>query len=235
MSYEPAHLDLFSGIGGFALAAGWAGFRTVGFSEVDPYCCAVLRKHWPGVKQYGDIRTADFSAIGSVDLLTGGFPCQPFSCAGKRRGASDDRHLWPAMLRVITSVRPAWVLGENVPGIIGMEFERVIAGLEAESFRVEPLVIPACAVGARHRRERVWIVANAKRQRLEEQRQQPARHKLQAIERSCENWPRIWATEPDVGRVADGIPKRMDRIRALGNAIVPQVAFEILKNIRALI
>lgn len=146
---SPLHLDLFSGIGGFALAAQWAGFQTIGFSEIEPYASQVLKKHWPDVPNHGDVRTVP--AV-RCDIITGGFPCQPFSVAGKRGGAEDDRFLWPSMLDVIDQCKPAWVVGENVPGLIGMELERCLADLEGIGFRVQPLVIPACSVGAPVRR-----------------------------------------------------------------------------------
>ena len=182
---KPTHLDLFSGIGGFALAARWAGFETVGFCEIEPYAQQVLIKNFgavmadaeggdAGQSQAGngrqgiiggspqihpDITKLDGKQYAGVTLVTGGFPCQPFSVAGKRRGAADDRAIWPEMLRVIAEARPAWVLGENVAGIINMELDRVLSDLENLGYAVWPLVIPACAVDARHRRDRVWIVA----------------------------------------------------------------------------
>lgn len=161
------HLDLFSGIGGFALAAQAAGFSTVGFSEIEPYACKILKRHWPNVPNHGDIRN-----IKSVraDLVTGGFPCQPYSLAGQRRGAADDRALWPEMLRVIGESECSCVLGENVAGIINMELDRVLTDLEAIGYAAWSLVVPACAVDARHRRDRIWIVAysesNDRRRRL---------------------------------------------------------------------
>ena len=152
------HLDLFSGIGGFALAANAAGYKTIGFSEIEPYACKILKRHWPDVPNYGDIRN-----IRGVrcELLTGGFPCQPFSVAGHRRGSKDDRHLWPEMCRVIAEARPTWVLGENVPGIVAMELDGVLSDLENIGYACWPFIIPALAVDARHRRDRVWIVAHA--------------------------------------------------------------------------
>jgi len=150
------HLDLFSGIGGFALAAQAAGYSTIGFSEIEPYACKILKRHWPDVPNFGDIR--NIRGV-RADLITGGFPCQPFSLAGKQRGAADDRHLWPEMCRVIAEARPAWVLGENVPGIIGMELDNILSDLEAIGYAAWPLVVPACAVDARHRRDRLWLVA----------------------------------------------------------------------------
>ena len=156
---EPTHLDLFSGIGGFALAARWAGFRTIGFCDNEPFAQAVIKKHWPEVPIHGDIKALDGTAYRGVTLLTGGFPCQPFSNAGKRRGKDDDRYLWPEMLRVIQEARPAWIVGENVIGIIGLALDQVCSDLEAEGYEVEPIIIPACGVDAPHRRNRVWIIA----------------------------------------------------------------------------
>jgi len=160
---NPTHLDLFSGIGGFALAAGWAGFETVGFCDNDPYAQAVIKKHWPNVPIHEDIKTLDGTAYRGVTLLTGGFPCQPFSNAGKRRGKDDDRYLWPQMLRVIQEARPDWIVGENVVGIIGLALDQVCSDLEAEGYEVEPIIIPACGVDAPHRRNRVWVVAGGGR------------------------------------------------------------------------
>ena len=124
------HLDLFSGIGGFALAAGWAGFETAMFCEIDPFARKVLAKHWPEVPIHDDIHTLTADVVGQpIDLITGGFPCQPFSVAGKRRGQEDDRHLWPQMARVIDDCRPRWVLGENTPGIISLALDDCLADL----------------------------------------------------------------------------------------------------------
>jgi len=253
----PTHLDLFSGIGGFALAAQWTGWTTIGFSEIDPYACKVLEKQFPGIPNYGDVRT--IPAV-QCDLITGGFPCQPFSCAGKRRGEADDRYLWPAMLDVIGRCKPTWVLGENVPGIIGMELDRVLADLEGVGFRSAPIIIPACASGADHKRKRVWIIAHANRerklqsqrtitkergwivdcdpqitsyidgQRLQASRQCAAPERTQernALEPAASGFPGR-ETYPDLLREVHGIPRRVDRIKCLGNAIVPQVAAVIL-------
>lgn len=205
------HLDLFSGIGGFAYAVDqvWPGARHT-FCDIDPFCQKVLAKHWPESKIYGDIRTIttntkhdggtttkgtgqdsgtqpksktrkklpqpELEGVSPLwdektrwDLLTGGFPCQPFSAAGKRRGTSDDRHLWPEMFRVIQLTKPRWIIGENVPGIINIEggvvFEQVCLDLENEGYEVQPFIIPACSVNAPHKRDRVWIIANRKHKR----------------------------------------------------------------------
>lgn len=159
------HASLFSGIGGFDLAAEWAGWTNVFNCEIDPFCRRVLAYHFPNAIQYEDIKTTDFRPLrGGVDVLTGGFPCQPFSLAGKRNGTADNRYLWPEMLRAIRELAPRWVVGENVFGIVnwsdGLVFEQVCADLEAEDYEVQPYIIPACAVDAPHRRDRVWFVAH---------------------------------------------------------------------------
>lgn len=158
------HASLFSGIGGFDLAAEWAGWTNSFNCEIDPFCRRILKYHFPNAEQYADIRTTDFTIWrGRIDVLTGGFPCQPFSLAGKRKGTEDERYLWPEMLRVIRTVRPRWVVGENVFGIVnwseGMVFDEVCSDLEAAGYAVQPYIIPACGVGAPHRRDRCWFVA----------------------------------------------------------------------------
>lgn len=161
-------LDVFAGIGGFSLAAHWMGWETAAFVEWDKDCHRVLQKNFPGMPIYGDIKEFHYEKerdrIGAIDLICGGFPCQPFSSAGKRNGTDDDRYLWPEMLRAIREVRPAWVVGENVAGLITMDngrvFDEILTSLEDEGYQVETFVIPACAVGAPHRRDRVWIIAN---------------------------------------------------------------------------
>lgn len=319
-------MDLFSGIGGFALAARWNGLRTVQFVEIDPFCRRVLAKHWPGVPIHDDIKTYHhvvkntigcgrshgehgeeksavrrqrISGAGNGDgvyLLTGGFPCQPYSVAGKRRGAADDRALWPEMLRVIKEAKPRWVLGENVAGFVGMGLDQSIADLEGEGYAVQAFIVPACAVNAPHRRDRCWIVAHseqagagsfcgeianeergsgqgwreslrqthgetcAMRIAAADRHAADAEHKrcigrggrcdcdcnrIQESEQSggksrgaasrCDRWEQNW---PEVAtrlcRVDDGLPRVVDRVarlRALGNAIVPQVAAEIIRCI----
>jgi DNA (cytosine-5)-methyltransferase 1 len=154
------HLDLFSGIGGFSLAARWAGWQTIGFCEKDDYCRKVLAKHWPAVPIIEDIHDVTIESFRErPDIITGGFPCQPFSIAGKREGVRDDRHLWPEMYRVIKAFRPRWVVAENVAHIVKMELDNVLADLEAAGYSAWPVEIPACAVDAPHRRMRVWVIA----------------------------------------------------------------------------
>ena len=155
-------LDLFSGIGGFSLAAQWAGIDTVAFCEKEPYCQKVLKKNFPDIPIFSDIKNLKRSDInGTIDIITGGFPCQPFSIAGRKKGTEDDRDLWPEMLRVIQEFQPTWIIGENVANFVNMAFQRTKTDLESEGYEVQPLIIPACSVGAPHRRDRVWIVAYA--------------------------------------------------------------------------
>ena len=184
------HGSLFSGIGGFDCAASWMGWKNAFHCEIDEFCSRVLKYHFPDAEHYEDIRTTDFTKWRrQIDVLSGGFPCQPFSLAGRRRGADDDRYLWPEMLRAIREIQPAWVVGENVAGILTMVqpgeetpvageramfgedyeetelrqryvVETVCTDLEREGYSVQPFVIPACAVGAPHRRDRVWFVAH---------------------------------------------------------------------------
>jgi len=270
----PSHLDLFSGIGGFALAAAWAGLRTIGFAETDKYANKVLSKHWPEVPNFGDVRNVSAAKISEpIFVLTGGFPCQPFSLAGKRGGAADYRYLWPEMRRCISELQPAWVLAENVPGLAGMELDNVLADLAGAGYEREVLSIPACGVDARHKRQRLWIVAHATRNlrralrdalpdapdgtssdvannpgggRRTRRTGRPDSGGARATEQALPDVadahrqsarraakPRQeysqWATEPDVGRVAHGIPARVDRLRGLGNAIVPQIAEKLMR------
>ena len=271
------HLDLFSGIGGFALACRMVGgIETVAFCEREPYCQRVLAKHWPSVPICNDIHDLEGTEYGTVELITGGYPCQPFSLAGKRQGAADDRHLWPELRRVVKAARPAWVLCENVAGHITMGLDAVLSDLDSIGYSCGAVVIPACAVNARHRRDRVWIMANRKQSGLERHagyganRSEPGRFGAEADRSACSGsvcrpmanaseqqrdrrgygagwWERepleairharegggkengLSIPESLLGRVAHGIPARVDRLRGLGNAIVPQVAAEIIR------
>jgi len=160
------HGSLFSGIGGFDLAAEWAGWENVFHCEWNPFGQRVLKHYWPNAESFHDINQSDFSKYANrLDILTGGFPCQPFSATGKRRGTDDPRHLWPRMLEVISTIKPRWVVGENVYGLLswsnGMVFEQVHLDLENEGYTVQAYVLPAAGVGAIHKRDRVWFVAYA--------------------------------------------------------------------------
>ena len=274
---ELTHLSLFSGIGGLDLAAEWAGFRTVGQCEWADFPHAVLQKHWPDVPKWRDIRTLtkeefrERTGLESVTVLSGGFPCQPFSTAGKRRGKEDDRYLWPEMLRVIQEIRPAWVVGENVAGLVSMELDTVLSDMEGIGYACQTLIIPACAVDAPHRRDRCAILAHAQCiglrqdgdksyphiQRNDSASEQGWRSELRSTGCSSgdvpdtnrlrleESWMQgcskesampvandnRWSAEPDVGRVAHGIPHRVDRLRCLGNAVVPQQFYPVFRAI----
>jgi len=286
------HIDLFSGIGGFSLAAELVfghEYENIGFCDNDAFCQAVIRKHWPKSKIYEDIKKLNGKRIGTVDLITGGFPCQPFSIAGDRKGKNDDRHLWPEMLRIIKESKPTWVIGENVAGLISMGLDQVLSDLEAARFEVIPFVVPACAVNAVHRRDRVWIIAYSSRNREKSMAMERKQNKEninpfwentgaaantnrlgvkgRTITRYCRfpdwcasrqkqsrrsarsktgrdngrGWPEIAAR---LCGVDYGLPVELDgfkltkakhreeRIKSLGNAIVPQVAMEIMMAIK---
>ena len=246
------HLSLFTGIGGLDLAAEMAGFETVGQCEWADYPTKVLEKHWPGVPRWRDIRTLtgdsfyERTGLRTVDVISGGFPCQPFSVAGKRRGSDDDRYLWPEMLRVIQEIRPAWVVGENVAGIVNMALDTVLSDLESIGYSCQTLIIPACSAEAPHRRDRVCIVGNREQQgdllysNAESGKYPNVRESKTGIQEQsgpCGSSPRgrggggWWPTEPNVGRVANGVPFRVDRLKCLGNAVVPQQFYPIFKAI----
>ena len=164
------HGSLFSGIGGFDIASEWIGWENIFHCEIEPFPRKILNYYWPNSKSYEDIKETDFTIHrGQINILTGGFPCQPYSTAGKRKGKEDDRHLWPEMLRAIREIQPSWIVGENVPGIIswngGLVFEEVCSDLEAEGYSVQPVILPAVSKNAPHRRDRVWFIANSKSSR----------------------------------------------------------------------
>jgi DNA (cytosine-5)-methyltransferase 1 len=286
------HGSLFSGIGGFDLAAEWMGWENVFHCEWNEFGQRVLKYYWPKAQSFTDITKTDFKPYANtIDILTGGFPCQPYSSAGKRKGKDDERHLWPQMLRAIREIDPRFVVGENVRGLTnwngGMVFEEVCAELEAIGYQVAPVIIPACGVGAPHKRERVWFVAysygadtrnnsrtndsekgeiwgdeesdvfgelcsNGNATDTNSQRCQWER-KCGVIEKTRKNkgrriesfgfnmeWQKFPSQSPICGG-DDGLPTKLDgitfskwrteSIKGYGNAIVPQVAYQIFKAI----
>ncbi|EFE91196.1 C-5 cytosine-specific DNA methylase [Oribacterium sp. oral taxon 078 str. F0262] len=306
------HLSLFSGIGGLDLAAEWAGIKTVGQCELADYPYSVLEKHWPDVPKWRDIRDLtkesfyERTGLRTVDIISGGFPCQPFSFAGKRRGEKDDRFLWPEMFRIIRELRPDWIVGENVAGIVNMALSDILSALEGEGYRCRAFIIPALAVGAWHERKRVAIIgcreggvsdaAGLRQQRgacsagehREGGKDREAvecsaasdghdgsgtlrrKWEFPEAEGSCgegsidrrgekksvkgERRPaesgvdgvadglphrldrdfllnHYWDLEPEIPRIIGGIPHRADRIKCLGNAVVPQQFYPIFRGI----
>lgn len=247
------HASLFSGIGGFDLAAQWMGWENVLHCEWNPFGRKILKYYWPNAVSYEDITKSDFTIHrNKIDILTGGFPCQPYSTAGQRKGKEDERHLWPEMLRAIGEIQPSYVVGENVFGLVnwsrGMVFNEIQANLEAQGYEVWAYVLPASSVGAPHRRDRIWFIAYSNERRLQksdsELRQINGISKTPPIE-----FTRDLAAQWDSGKRStgmlcrsNGIPKELDgitfsewrkeSIKAYGNAIVPQVAFEIFKAIQ---
>jgi len=229
------HLDLFSGIGGFALAARMVGgIKTIGFSEINTYASSILKQHWPDVPNLGDIRNV--RGI-KCDLITGGFPCQDISRAGKRAGITGaESGLWREMLRIINESRPRWVLGENVARLTSDGLVTVLQDLYQIGYDAEWHCVPAYAVGSPHERDRIWIVAYPMQQGEAGRRTSriggwsgcKSEVRQDGWDGATKGNVQLWA-EPNVGRVAYGIPNGVDRINALGNAIVPQVAAEILR------
>jgi DNA (cytosine-5)-methyltransferase 1 len=284
------HGSLFSGIGGFDLAAQWMGWENVFHCEWNPFGRRVLSHYWPKSTSYNDITKTDFTAhSGEIDILTGGFPCQPYSSAGKQKGKEDDRHLWPEMLRAIREISPRYVVGENVRGLTnwngGLVFDEVQADLEAQGYEVIPFLLPACSVNAPHRRDRIWFIAYAggngheqrgfnedRREKGQSEREGNKRERLRPdtgriseqatfanptssgwiqgnkgqrtkqFASRISDW-QIFPTQSPVCGGNDGLPTELDRItlsrhrresiKAYGNAIVPQVAYQIFKAIQA--
>ena len=350
------HLDLFSGIGGFSLGLeSTGGFETVAFCDIEKYCLQVLEKRFPGVPRYTDIKELNYDKIKSdglfpIDIITGGYPCQPFSVAGRKKGEEDPRHVWPEYFRLIKELKPTWVIGENVSGHIKLGLDTVLENLESEGYSTRTFSISASSVGANHQRERVWIIAhsnnagdrtseyetNKNREKTDERWQEQSQFKFSGYSKNMENTRRslwtwsfeqgkngneieernadqsersssapqsnvansesidsdgredreyskegntkrevggvssnvadsnserlqrtkqsgahkektqtqfsvaqsfetkgdFWEFEPNVGRVANGVPKRVDRLKGLGNAIVPQIAQQIGTAIR---
>lgn len=224
-------LDLFSGIGGFSLGLERAGMKTVALCEIDSFCHQVLSRHWPTVPIYSDVkqlnaRRLHHDQISNIDIVTGGYPCQPFSIAGNQRGTEDPRHLWPEMYRLIREIRPRWVVCENVLGHVELGLDAVLADLENAGYAATTFVVPACAVGAPHRRDRIWIVAHAAGVRLPRSLEQTKEQSPQWRQFTAQLSPApFWGDFPESFTVGndDGISYRVDRTRSLGNAVVPQI------------
>lgn len=251
-------IDLCAGIGGFSLAARWCGVEAIGHVEIDNFCRSVLAKNFPEAKHHDDVRTFNSRMIGEwigdgkLWLITAGYPCQPFSLAGQRRGQHDDRHIWPDIARIVADARPAWCLFENVVGHISLGLDDVLDDLAGIGYAAQAVVVPAVAVDAPHIRKRVWVVANANSVGFEDyagelllQQEEPA------LAVRGENGPGGYeATQPGLGAQAHGIPGWVARcgdwesgvtrtvpsypgytakMKALGNSIVPQVALEFMR------
>ena len=294
------HVDLCSGIGGFALGFQWAGLSEPQlFCDIEPWCRKILQQHWPNVPVASDVKELASDPerfVPDCDILTAGYPCQPFSFAGQRKGEEDDRHIWPYILKIVASKRPTWCVFENVYGHISLGLDTVLSDLEREGYATRTFVVPACGVNAPHKRNRVWIVAHTDnpRQSSGEGESRPSQEgdntgwvrpnvsdtnsiglqehghseptvtvskssthvpntKGIGVQGLWASWEQeshphegqevslcdsqrgrqtIWDVEPNVGRVANGIPKRVDRIKGLGNAIVPQIAQRIAWTIK---
>ena len=260
------HGSLFSGIGGFDLAAEWMGWENVFHCEWMPFPRQVLKYHFPNSISYEDITKTDFTIHrGSIDILTGGFPCQPYSSAGKRLGKEDERHLWPHMLRAIQEIEPTYVVGENVRGLTnwngGVVFEEVCIDLENNGYEVQPILLPACSVGAPHRRDRVWFVAysnkisrqsmgvskNENIQQREKKKWSTYRNKFHLVFNGSsfeirEGRKQEIVCEPPLISSLNGFSEQLDGITfsewinqsngSYGNAIVPQVAYQIFNVIQ---
>jgi len=240
-------LDLFSGIGGFSLGLESTGFfETIAFVEKDKFCQKVLNKNFKNIPIEEDIRNVKGSNY-AADIITGGFPCQPFSVAGKRRGTEDDRYLWDETIRVIKECKPRWFIGENVEGIIniseGKVLQQIQKDLEAEGFEVQCVVIPASGIGAWHQRKRVWIigcnVSNTNSERLQRRSistNMETKQRQISSENSIKEQQTWWQTQSKLCGVPNGVSYELDkdrtnRIKSLGNSICPQVIYEIGKAI----
>jgi DNA (cytosine-5)-methyltransferase 1 len=274
-------LDLFSGIGGFSLGLERTGYyETVAFCEIEEFPQKVLKKHWPKVPIYSDIRELNYErlkadGIDTIDVITGGYPCQPFSVAGKQKGEQDPRHLWPEYFRLIKECRPTWVIGENVSGHIKLGLDTVLDNLESEGYSARTFSISASSIGAWHKRERIWIIANSEcdgqftskesrgigetiskesegsndsfnvegasglstseqdvsnstSSKRDEHEIDGGHGEFETQEISRDRSSLLgespwWLSEPNVGRVVDGVPDRTHRIKSLGNSLVPQI------------
>jgi DNA (cytosine-5)-methyltransferase 1 len=249
-------LSLFSGIGGDDLASEWAGITTVCHSEINPFCQQVLKKHWPNIPIIGDVhdvtkeKIKEVTGLERIDIISGGFPCQPVSKAGQRRGKEDDRWLWPEMFRIIREIKPTWVVGENVDGLVNMGIKDILLELESIGYRSQSFLIPACAVGAIGIRNRIFIIAYSGSDfstfRIFNRDGNQTEEWNNNSEIRCEDreflkvasipnrgiLSEAWEfREPKLVRKDNGISFTLDRIRALGNAVVPQQVYPFYKAI----
>lgn len=249
-------LELFAGIGGIALAEQMAGIEVVGLSEIEEYPVKILKKNFPDIPILKDVRKINKKTLkeadidpDTIDIVSGGFPCQPFSIAGKRRGTDDDRDLWPEMFRIIKEIRPHWIVGENVANFANMELDRTLSDLESEGYETRAFVFPAAAVGAPHQRMRTFIVANADSKRWDclEKGQANRRHRQYSeSDASQGRQEEVWSTAVHVlstgaellsqpssqlRRNDDGLSSGMDRLKCVGNAVMPQQILPIFQAI----
>jgi DNA-cytosine methyltransferase len=241
------HGSLFTGLGGFDLAASWCGWENVFQVEIDPFCNSILARHFPQTERYLNVKEFEAEKYkGSIDVLTGGFPCQPFSINGKRKGKEDERWLWGEMRRVYNDCRPTWIVGENVNGLTSKdEFGSICNDLEEDGYKVWPCLIPASSLGARHRRRRVWFICQRQKDNMVYSDDEHSVFPLpEAILQDASStgldsgdpllvWNRPMPSPTGFCGVADGVPARLDRLFALGNGLVPQVAYCIFRAIEA--
>jgi DNA (cytosine-5)-methyltransferase 1 len=245
-------LSLFSGIGGIDLAAQWAGVEVIAFCEREPFCQKVLKKHWPDVPIFDDVKTLNKQAleekgvdVGTIELISGGFPCQPFSIAGKRKGKKDDRDLWPEMFRIIEEIRPTWIVGENVANFVHMELDRTLFDLESIGYKGRAFVFPSSAIGTIHKRERTFIIAHSNSKHAYASKVE-TKHSEKDCRKEQKEWEQFFyinhggneiefrqEDQSFLCRMDDGVPQELDgcRLRGLGNAVVPQQIYPIFKYI----
>lgn len=234
-------LDLCAGIGGFSLGLEWAGMTCKGQVENDDYCNKVLEKHWPYVPRWGDIKAIASEELPTVDLIAGGPPCQPSSNAGKRKGPDDSRWLWGETLSVVAAKKPSWLVLENPTGFNSVALKQVLSFLEGQDFNAGCVVIPSCSIGASHQRDRTWIIANRDSQGFSQRHEQG---EFGTTPASVEPWREfervhpaaLWGEreiEPGMVRTLDGVPRRVDRIKAIGNSADPRVVCRIGRAIMA--
>lgn len=247
-------IELFAGIGGISLAAEWAGIETVAFCEINQFSQKVLNKHWPNVPIFDDVKKINRQLLeeegviepgGTVDIISGGFPCQPYSIAGKRKGKEDDRDLWPEMFRIIEELRPNWVVGENVANFVNMELDRTLSDLESIGYKGRSFIIPAASIGATHKRDRTFVIANSNSKHAHALKVE-TKHSEENCRKKQTEWEQFFyinhgsneiefrqEDKSFLCRMDDGVPERLDghRLRGLGNAVVPQQIYPIFKAI----